>query len=435
MSLYPFQQEGVNFLLGKLPKSGAPHRYLADEMGLGKTVQVCEAINQGGINTALIICPGTVGLKEQWKRELGQWTTFWEDSVQILETRKDKLNASPIIIVNYELLYKSGVASMEIARRRFDLVVCDEVQRLTGIGSKITRRLLSTQGRRGPLISVGTRKFVLSGTPIPNRPIELFPIIRTLAPECIEPYTDYYAYGMRYCNGYENDYGYCFDGASNIDELAERLKPFMLRREIKDVFEQLPEKIITKVHCPVPELHKEGDLDSSNTPMPTLRKLLGEAKLPFVIRFLKDKIESGEPKIVVFAYTRTVVEGIADADELAKYNPVYIYGGISAKDKRFALSYFTKDIRCKLLVIQITSAGTGVDGLQKVTSCMVGAEPEWSHGKFEQVIGRIHRIGQKNIVRIYQILAVNSLDGAIFSSYGQKKLVIDQFWRKQNEVR
>jgi SWI/SNF-related matrix-associated actin-dependent regulator 1 of chromatin subfamily A len=414
--LFPFQKTGVEFLKAE------PHRLLADEMGLGKTIQALSAAAELGVCSILIICPAII--KDTWAKHIENWTTFGPESIQILRTKSDIVSDKRVIIVNYELLYTTegkNALLKQLLARKFQLAIVDEAHRLKSISAKISHILLAKTGQRPPLLSIAYRKWFLTGTPMPNKPIELFPLLRTTAPEIISPYSEYEAFGNRFCNPIPNDYGINYDGASNVEELKERLSRFMLRREIKDVYSQLPDKIISPIYCTTSILS-----EVSTTPLASLRKELGIAKIGFVIQFLQDKLEENEKKVVVFAYSRSVIEGIANHDKLAKYDPVFIYGSLSYEDKQFALKQFKGDPNCRVIVLQYNAAGTGTDGLQQHSNCMVMAEPDWSAGTFDQAIGRLHRIGQTELVRVYPIIARNTLDESIFGVYTKKSKVIDK---------
>lgn len=440
--LFPFQKTGVKFLTSK------PHSLLGDEMGLGKSVQVCVALMQKFIGAelrqpemVLIICPAH--LKETWRQYLLDWTDFTAEQIEVVESTQHQLKPRQgkwAVIVNYEALTENKDAATRArnkaagkrSRKRisnvaaqinalfFDVGVIDECQRLRGLRSGISKLLLSLQGRRQPLLARCTYKWFLSGCLAPNgRPIEFYPILRTCAPDVLGEQQDLDTFGRYFCNGFTDEYNQPnYNGASNIDEFTERLKPFMLRREMADVYKELPDKVVHPIYC---KFTKPLPVDKTNTPIATLRRFVGLAKVPFSVQFLKDTLTNEpEEKIVCFAYSREVIEKLADHTELAKFNPVYIYGGMSPKDKAFAKKTFESDPTCRLIILQITSAGTGTDGLQRVARIICFAELEWSAGDFEQACARLHRIGQLNLTRIYPIIARGTLDESMINVYHKK---------------
>ena len=416
MQLYEFQKIGVDFLVSH------QHAMLADEMGLGKSIQACVALKKIIARRVLIICPAII--KMTWVQYLDEWFDS-SCTIHVINHRKADIKPTETwagaIIVNYELLLSKHILD-QLLKMTFAAVIVDEAHRLKNISSKTSKIILGTVGKRPPLISRGNYKWLLTGSPMPNRPIELFPALRTLAPDVISPYNKLETYGKHFCAGFEQPFGgYDFSGASHVEELRIRLKPFMLRREIKEVYQELPDKIVTPIYCELPDL----GISDADTPLATLRKAIGIAKVEFTVSLLKDKLGTFN-KVVCFGYTRNVIEQLTDHEQLAKFNPVHIYGGMSAKDKDFALKYFIENNDCKLIILQIRSAGEAVDGLQKVSNCIVFAELEWSAGKFDQAISRLHRIGQENILHIFPIIAKNTLDEKVIGSYHKKKKVINK---------
>jgi SNF2 family DNA or RNA helicase len=432
--LLPFQPAGVEFLLGKLPKSKAPHRLLADDMGLGKTIQVCEAIRRLKEKHVqvplLIVCPPLI--KMTWKQTLINWSGISAKDIQIITYGAQKVTGS-VVIVNYELLHNKALR-VQLLNRKFLVGVFDEVHRLKSLDSKISEIVLGNTAHYKPLIGQCYYKWCLSGTFIPNRPAEAYLLLKTLAPECIEPYLSWDAFAKYFCGGY---YDECTGktvgkGGSHLDELKERMAGFMLRRTEDEV--NLPDKLIQHVYCQVSmpqvqNLAKEiSVMSTENTHLATLRKAVGIAKIPFCIDYLTDWLENHpEQKIVVFAYSRQVIESIADSDKLAKFNPVYVYGGSSAKDKEFALRYFAEDPACRMLELQILSGGEALDGLQYTANNVFFAEQEWSAGVFDQALKRIHRIGQTKAVHAMVAIAQNvDLENIITQTYKRKKKTIQK---------
>jgi superfamily II DNA/RNA helicase len=204
----------------------------------------------------------------------------------------------------------------------------------------------------------------------------------------------------------------------------------MLRREVKDVFSELPEKVVHPIYCQLPPL----GVSKADTPLATLRQITGLAKVPFSAEFIRGILEDEpETKIVAFAYSRAVIEALADCPLLERFNPVFIYGGLTQADKQFALRHFKDDSRCRLIILQIKAAGEGIDGLQNVSNVVVFPELEWSAGTFDQAVARLDRIGQKSVVRIYPIIAKNTLDESIIGSYHKKSRTIRQLFDNTTE--
>jgi SNF2 family DNA or RNA helicase len=207
--LFPHQRAGVAFL------AASKRALLADEPGLGKTAQAIRALKllreQGtDVFPALIVCPNT--LKKNWEREFQRW---WpEVTTQVIKgsaTQKKKQfevaveSNLDVIIVNWESLrshsrlapygsvsltrcsdcggHDEGVTHTrcevhlrELNNIDFKSVVADEIHRSKDPKSKQTRALWSASG-------AAEIRFALTGTPIANDVVDLWPILHWLSPK------------------------------------------------------------------------------------------------------------------------------------------------------------------------------------------------------------------------------------------------------------
>lgn len=409
LQLYPFQEQGVQFLTEQ------KHRFLADEMGLGKTPQAVRAMDKIDAKTAIVICPATI--KINWARQINAWS-LKKRTIFIVKTGQDIIPPhAGVIIINYELvispkIYKQLKKRGEV--QGYDVAIIDEARYLKSMDAKRTRRILG----KGSFLQHANYKWALDGTPVPNRPIELFPILKTFAPEVIEPYTAYSEYGLYFCKGKKDFFGFNFKGASNIAELQQRLKPFMLRRLLKDVLPQMPGKVDSVI-----ELDLIPTCDTSDTPPATVRKQLAVLKIPSACSFVRDKLTSVE-KLVVFAHHRDVIEAVTH--NMRDEGAVKLYGGMSVEDKQKSIDSFVHNPSTRIIVCQTVAGGTGVDGLQGVCNHVVFVELDWSPGVMDQAIDRLHRIGQKNTLFIYYLAVPNSMDTDMDRVLELKRNVINQ---------
>lgn len=404
-----FQKEGVRFLITAPPElNHKPHRLLADEMGLGKTVQVCLAARVIKAQSGLIFCPWS--LKQMWARQMVDWGVCQPEDIFIVNTGKDIIpDTAKFVIVNYELVESKNICD-QLRSRRYAFGVCDEVQRIKALKGKRSRTII---GGKDPILSRCWYKWFLTGTFMPNRPIDCFPLLSSMAPETIQPYTTLAGYAKKFCDGVVDRFDNIIDmrGASALRELRERLQPFMLRREVKDVYQQLPEVVHTDVYLDCGQIAEE----ESNTPIATLNRLVGLQKLPFAIRFVEDILVDVD-KVLLFAYHRDVVEGLT----AGLPDAVKIYGGMSREQRQTSIDSFTKG-DARVLVAQISSSGEGIDGLQYICNTVIFVEVDWSAGLMDQALARLKRIGQANIVNAFTLIAEGTLDDAKVGLYWKKK--------------
>jgi hypothetical protein len=112
----------------------------------------------------------------------------------------------------------------------YDVIICDEAHYLKERGAHRTAYVFHS---KYGLITLAKKGMLLSGTPMLNRPAELYPVLRACFPEALHDCPTFEAYGYKFCDG---GYGYNgstdYTGSSNSEELGRRLERFMLARGV-----------------------------------------------------------------------------------------------------------------------------------------------------------------------------------------------------------
>lgn len=426
-----FQEIGRDFMLNRQTA------LLADDMGLGKTVQAAAVIDKLAPERVLILTLST--LKINWERELKSWISH-EYKYQIIYKIKDKIDdKANIIICNYDLIIHSEIHT-QLRKLHFDVVVLDEAHNLSNMEAQRSKRVFSNSG----LIRNANRVYCLTGTPVRNRPKDFYIMLKVLAPECIEPYTNYEDYAVRYCGGYKDSYGALNDkGASNIEELAERIRPFMLRRTKDEVLSELPPLIEKTIELEMTDeiekvLHEETELQedlneySVNGELgvqATIRRQIGVAKIPQVVEYVCNLLQT-QGKAVIFAYHRDVINELRK--RLAGYGVRAIMGGMNAKLKQMEVDLFIKDKNSRIFIGQFTAAGFGVDGLQRVASNVIFAEIDWVPGNMEQARDRVRRMGQTKPVVAHYLVIPETLEDDMLQTVIRKGKIITRLLSNTN---
>jgi SWI/SNF-related matrix-associated actin-dependent regulator 1 of chromatin subfamily A len=406
-TLKPFQRIGAEFLAKR------KHALLADEMGLGKTVTALAAVEAVGAKRVLIVCPASV--RTNWAQEISECGAFGSFDI---------------------LSYNGAVKGLG---GNWDALILDEAHFLKTPDSQRTQAIFGNEkglARRAHFI------WGLTGTPVLNRPRELYPILKTLYTKGIEPYTTWEKFTQRYCGAFFDGRGINTKGASNIEELRKRMDGFMLRRTKAQVLPELPPRIVAH---PALELSKEemapifemestiANREAYLSPthedfsqlgdMARLLKVTGVAKVKQVAAFVEDLLET-EEKVVIFARHRDVIKGLDQA--LGHYLPVSYHGGMNDEQKKTMVSRFVGEKDCQVFIGQIQAAGTGINGLQKVCSNVVFAELSWVPGEMAQAVDRCHRIGQtSDAVNVYLPHVPGTLESAMLQVQLSKNRVIE----------
>lgn len=421
--LMPFQETGRDFLVLR------QNAILADDMGLGKTFQILEAIKKLGIQSGIIVCPQSI--RRSWvKRTREQMPLAFIKEITSSQVIPDP---SAFNIVNYDIIWKEPLRS-HLLQGQWQVLVCDESHALKNIDAKRTKFVL---GKKGLYLRC-ERRWLATGTPVLNRPVELYAPLRALFPSFLGKYTSYYDFAYKFCAGYQGTFGFDATGASNLDELCKILKPFMLRRLKSEVVGYLPPVTYDKVYLDPSDkliklIEKEREEFSAKNLIgetSTTRQAIGVIKTQAAIKHIRELLNTKQ-KIVVFVWHKAVVESLM---EEFKNEAVRYTGSESTTEKDTAINRFQTDPSARLFIGNIKSAGYGVDGLQNVCDTALFVEMSYVPNEIKQAIDRLNRMGQKNPVQVQFLVAEKSIDEDLIDSLAGKAKNINIIMDEQKEV-
>lgn len=408
----------------------------------GKTKQIIDlAICNKIIHNykhCLIIC-GVNGLKWNWYYEvlkhskeqawiLGQRT---KNSKTTIKSNKEKLedlqNINNInayfIITNIESL-RSNDITKELKKlcknKTINMIAFDECHKCANPTSQQSKGLLELKAEN---------QIAMSGTPLMNKPTDLYTPLKWLG---YENHT-FYQFQKHYCI-YGGFGGYEVIGYKNLDELQEKLNKIMLRRLKNDVLD-LPEKTYIDEYVELTpnqqkvynEVYKEvkqniDKIKVSPNPLAQLirlRQAIGytgilsstikeSAKLDRLKELIEEHTQNNQ-KVVVFSNWTQMTDIIYS--QLKKYNPALITGEINIDERKIQENKFQNDNACKVIIGTIGAMGTGLT--LTAGEVVIFIDEPWTKANYEQAVDRCHRIGAKNNITIYNIIAKNTLDERI----------------------
>jgi SWI/SNF-related matrix-associated actin-dependent regulator 1 of chromatin subfamily A len=429
---------------------------IGDEMGLGKTIQALGIVNAvPSIKSVLVICPAS--LKLNWLREAQKWLV----RPVTVGVANGSFPTTDVVIVNYDVLTKFDA---QIKAVNWDLAILDECHFAKNAKAQRTQAIFGKWDAETKAWKVApvraARRLFLTGTPILNRPKELWTIVHALDRQGLG--ANWRAFHTRYCAGHQTRHGWDIDGASNLAELNSKLRAaFMIRRLKSEVLTELPPKrrqvivlepskkaraLIERQNALADRVSKAKEAlqaskasedpkafeaavaaleDASGAAfeeMSALRHEIALAKLPQVIEHVRDALDGSEGKIIVFAHHRDVVEALAK--EFSDVGAVKLMGGDSADDKQSAVDRFQTDPSCRVFVGSIKAAGVGIT-LTAATHVLF-AEQDWTPGWNQQAEDRAHRIGQRESVLIQYVVLDGSLDAHIAQVNVDKAAIADK---------
>ena len=401
-NLYDYQKDGVKFIYATGGRC-----IVADDMGLGKTAESLVFVDQFCGKT-LVVAPANVLFKWALK-EVPMWAKG--KSVQVILTGKQVIEDRDITVMSYGIMVSKYD---ELSAIPFDCMIFDESHYIKSPKTQRTRVAKA-------LVKGVPHILFLSGTPFMNRPSELYTSLNMLDPR---GFNNFYHYAARYC-GFEYVGGHWMrperERVTHADELASRLSHVMLRRTKRDVAIQLPD--LTRVTLPVTIENvsdyrkavadfrqKRRDNPTRNpanvlVQMSELRQVVGLGKVKAAVELAESILQNGE-QVVLFAHHKDVVACLEQ--DLHAYGVGIISGDTSAKDRQILSNTFLMQ-DSKLRVMIITLAGSEGLDLYSASNFIV-VERQWTPAKEEQAEARLHRLGQKNPVSSYYIVATNTMD-------------------------
>ncbi|XP_072436172.1 SWI/SNF-related matrix-associated actin-dependent regulator of chromatin subfamily A-like protein 1 isoform X1 [Chiloscyllium punctatum] len=428
-SLMPFQRDGVNFAVSR-----GGRLLLADDMGLGKTLQaICIATVYRNEWPVLVITPSSV--RFTWAQAFSQWLPSLDTkAIDVILTGKDRLSSSRVSIISYDLLAKLRNQLME---KHFQVIIVDESHFLKNMK---TARCKAAH----PLLQAAKRLLLLSGTPAMSRPAELYSQIAVLQPKLFPNFHDF---GVRYCAAKRLPWGWDYSGSSNLVELRLLLlESLMIRRLKSDVLSQLPAKrrkvvlvqpegVSAKARAALEAAAKEMTKDHKTKREKKEALLLfynrtAEAKVRSIVEYVKDLLESGREKFLVFGHHQLVLDALCETLGEKKVKFIRIDGSTSSSDRQSLCDQFQfSEQRC-VAVLSITAANMGLT--LSSADLVIIAELFWNPGILFQAEDRVHRIGQSNCVDIHYLVARGTADDYLWPIIQEKVKVLGQAGLSEN---
>jgi SWI/SNF-related matrix-associated actin-dependent regulator 1 of chromatin subfamily A len=496
-NLYPHQEEAVKFLTSK------KKAILADVMGFGKTLSAIVSALEDKYEKVLIISPASV--KMTWFKELKGLVD--EDEITIVEGSKWKENK--FTIINYDILknfyevptetvktssleldgdtvkkvvkekekvsrkhsvINEAMENSQLFQSQFDLIIIDEAHRLSNTTSGIYKIVSDLVKRSNP-----KGIYELSGTPITNRPINFYNLLKIIGSPLAD---DWKYYVERYCDGkffynkkerdahtfifckkvgksswYDLSYEekeeldkvidarckkiWKTDGSSHLDDLQEAVKSCYIRRDKDDLV--LPKKTVKVLNYDLTKEERNSyervwdeylqaqngknkeDLEKYKaiTEGIMMRQWLANAMTEKTIDLAKKCIDLGN-KVVIFC---SFDEELNTIKEAFKDICVVHNGKMLIKKKDKSVEEFQNNPNIRVFIGNIQSAGVGLTLV--ASRVAIFNSFSWVSGDNLQAEDRIHRLNQKRDVTIYYQVFSDTFYKEMFDKVRGKQEIID----------
>ncbi len=432
--LYEYQREGALFA------ARAGRSLIGDEMGLGKTLQAIAAAEimarEFGVERVLIVCP--TSLKHQWAREIERFTDRKSTVIGGLRARREHLYAGAttfFTITNYDTVH----SDLElIGRWSPDLVVLDEAQRIKNWNTRTAR---SVKRITSPYA------IVLTGTPLENRLEELMSIVEFVDKHRLGPTFKFLAeHQVR--DEHDKVVGY-----RHLDRIGQTLAPLLIRRAKSQVLTELPGRLEKNIFVPMTpqqQAHHEENREAVARIVAKWRRhrFLSEAdqrrlmialqsmrmscdstylldhatdwgvKADELVTVLGEMLEQPGTKVVVFSQWLRMHELLVRRLSKKRIGHVLFHGGVPSSRRGALVDRFREDDACRVFLA--TDAG-GVGLNLQHASVVVNMDVPWNPAVLEQRIGRVHRLGQTQPVRVVNFIAQGTIEEGMLSVLKFKK--------------
>jgi superfamily II DNA or RNA helicase len=431
--LYPYQKEGALFAL----QTG--RCLLGDDMGLGKTIQALAAaelmIRFFHIGKVLIVSP--TSLKYQWKGEIERFTDRKATIIEGLNYQRLALYGDDAVykLINYELVWRD----MEMIRQWApDLIILDEAQRIKNWKTRTAKYVKQLES---------SFAMVLTGTPIENRIEELHSIMEFIDRHHLGPlYRFIHAHRILDKSGKVVGY-------QNLESVRRSLEGIMIRRKKEDVLKQLPDRV--DKHFFVPMTKEQRDIHDENYEIVVRLvakwrryKFLSEAdqrrmqialsmmrmaadntylvdkktvhgpKIEELATLLQELVVEGREKVVIFSQWLRMTELVERVLVEKDIGYVHLNGMVPSKHRKDLMTKFREDPDCKVF-LSTDAGGVGLN-LQS-GSVVINMDIPWNPAVLEQRIGRVHRLGQRRLVRVVNFVTKASIEERILDLLKFKK--------------
>ncbi len=445
--LRPYQRAGYDWLWF-LRESGL-HGILADEMGLGKThmaiALLTAAHGNGAAGPSLVVCPTSV--LDHWEAKIQAHAPGLKPLRHHGTGRAplEPVNLPPVVLTTYSLL---GRDLDQLKAIEWEYVILDEAQKIKNPGTQMAQAARVLRARH---------RLALTGTPIENRPSELWAIFDFLLP-------GYLGSAERFRERYEVPIVRHGDTGASAT-LRRVVHPFKLRRLKREVLSELPPKVEDVRFCQLSAhqaaLYREVVAQQGKPLVDNLRRPgtkvdylhifavlsrlkricdhpslvlegppgrhLSSGKFDLFKELMEEALE-GEAKVVVFSQYLEMLDLIEDWLRGKGVGFSGLRG--STRERGKAVQRFQEEPTCRVFVGSLLAGGLGID--LTAASIVIHYDRWWNAAREDQATDRVHRIGQNRGVQVLKLVTRGTLEEKIDAMIRAKAALLDTIVEKDD---
>lgn len=391
-------------------------------MGLGKTVEAIVTARTLNAKSILIVVPKIVA--GQWRDQIKVWWPERSDDVFIYgatDAKKRKVEKGSIVIINYEKLLNEGNLN-KLRQFSWDAIIADEAHKIKNPRSKRTKALKAIPA---------ARKYALTGTPILNKPDDLWSILHFL--DWRYSGISYWNFVNYFCEVEDGFWGRKVVGLTKIPSRLETLRKLLDEVSVYNTLNVAQGKTVETVRiemtAPQRKLYRDmknlvleelpENAQIANGAVMTIRVVQATSwpglflgpeepgpKFEWIAAMCED---NPEEKFVVFSRFEKSARALGEFLKTRNIKSVQLTGVLKDVDKEKNKKEFIEG-DARVLIGTIGAMGQGTDGLQYASHTAIFLERDWSPEIMKQCEDRLNRRGQKFKVSIYILECEKSFD-------------------------
>lgn len=405
---------------------------LADDMGLGKTLQTITYLlsekEEGRLEQpALIIAPAS--LTYNWQSEIKKFApTLSSLVVSGLKEEREKMirsSASHDVLMTSYSSFRQDVSLYQ--EQSFAILILDEAQMVKNAATKTFSALKEIEIQQ---------RFALSGTPIENNLDELWSLFQMLMPGFFPSLRVFHQ--------------------MDVTEISKMIRPFVLRRDKAMVLDDLPDKMEMNMYSTLTDEQKKvylaylqqmqsavNAMDHEAFKRNRISILAGLTRLRQIcctpalfmddydeisgkeqqVHDLLQQAKENKRRVLIFSQFTSMLSRLHQQLEEMGISAFYL-DGTTKPEKRMEMVEAFNAGECEAFLISLKAGGTGLN--------LTGADTVilfdlwWNPAVEEQAAGRAHRIGQKNVVEVWRLIAEGTIEEKMYQLQQEKRELFDK---------
>lgn len=409
---------------------------LADDMGLGKTVQaIAFMLHTQDDGASLVAAPASVVLN--WRHELERFAPSL--NVIVLNIQPDRQAAiqqakqGDIVLTTYGLFVTEA---KQLQRKEWNTVCLDEAHVIKNRETKTSQAVMKLQAKH---------RVILTGTPVQNHLGELWNLYQFINPGLLGSYDQF---SEKYIQPIEQ-----FDDKERSRQLRRIIQPFILRRTKQEVVEELPDKTEINLSVELSQdemavyevirrraknlLEEDGGGNPSINTLAEITRLRQAACAPqlaektwvggdstkiAILMQLLEEIVGGGNSALVFSQFTSFLALIRQALDRLKIDYAYLDGSVSMRQRDQLVNDFQRG-RQQVFLISLKAGGVGLN--LTGANYVIHLDPWWNPAIEQQATDRAYRIGQRQNVTVYHLIAQHTIEEKILRMHETKRNLAD----------